>query len=84
MSAQAGNGKPVRARPWGDPFDRLTASQLNRGAILSTAHGFALWFPALVPMLGESSPYSAFIRAIIFLFAALSFRFRRSLGFSKC
>jgi hypothetical protein len=34
-----------------------------------------------------SSPmksYSAFIRAIIFLFAAFSFRFRRSLGFSKC
>lgn len=28
--------------------------------------------------------YSAFIRAIIFLFAAFSFRFRRSLGFSKC
>jgi hypothetical protein len=26
----------------------------------------------------------AFIRAIIFLFAAFSFRFRRSLGFSKC
>ncbi len=29
-------------------------------------------------------PYSAFIRAIIFLFAAFSFRLRRSLGFSKC
>jgi hypothetical protein len=29
-------------------------------------------------------PYSAFMRAIIFLFAAFSFRFRRSLGFSKC
>ena len=28
--------------------------------------------------------YSAFIRAIIFLFAAFSLRFRRSLGFSKC
>jgi hypothetical protein len=28
--------------------------------------------------------YSAFIRAIIFLFAAFSFRLRRSLGFSKC
>ena len=69
MSAQAGNGKPARAVPWGDRIDRLTAYP---------------WFPALVPMLGESSPYSAFIRAIIFLFAALSFRFRRSLGFSKC
>jgi hypothetical protein len=28
--------------------------------------------------------YSAFIRAIIFLFAAFSLRLRRSLGFSKC
>lgn len=32
----------------------------------------------------EMLPYSAFIRAIIFLFAAFSLRFRRSLGFSKC
>jgi len=32
----------------------------------------------------RSCLYSAFIRAIIFLFAALSFRLRRSLGFSKC
>lgn len=39
--------------------------------------------PALLSMAG-TFPYSAFIRAIIFLFAAFSFRFRRSLGFSKC
>jgi len=32
----------------------------------------------------EGNQSSAFIRAIIFLFAAFSFRFRRSLGFSKC
>ncbi len=40
---------------------------------------FPLWYrcPDLLP-------YSAFIRAIIFLFAAFSLRFRRSLGFSKC
>jgi hypothetical protein len=32
----------------------------------------------------SNEAYSAFIRAIIFLFAAFSFRLRRSLGFSKC
>src|SRR5439155_25956270 len=37
--------------------------------------------PVLQPRMTR---YSAFIRAIIFLFAALSFRLRRSLGFSKC
>lgn len=45
-------------------------------------HGFIL-FPLVVPNFGEG-PYSAFIRAIIFLFAAFSLRLRRSLGFSKC
>ena len=28
VSAQAGNGKPVRAGPWGDRFDRLTAAPM--------------------------------------------------------
>ena len=40
---------------------------------------FPLWYRC-----PEMLPYSAFIRAIIFLFAAFSLRFRRSLGFSKC
>jgi hypothetical protein len=39
-------------------------------------------FPPFATISNEA--YSAFMRAIIFLFAAFSFRLRRSLGFSKC
>lgn len=66
-----------RARCYGGQLDRGTVPKTT---LPVTFNDFPLWYRCSE----KARPYSAFIRAIIFLFAAFSFRLRRSLGFSKC